>query len=225
MLDIDIRVENIPDSLINLEINTDNNESTNDIDPGVTFVDHCQPKVVRNYNDRSNDIVENESDEEDDYPLDEHRVSSFETAYVPNVPHQHFANGNITIAPGEDRIPIPIICDENCEELAHPHLFPTGKFGYSHKRDIQLTPTKYFNQRLLNYSQKFASDSDYIFFAQSVLQHLNLNNQINIALQKVKADGINAGMLSSNFQERVKDFIAKDEGFNFMNTIKGTPAY
>ena len=32
-------------------------------------------------------------------------------------------------------------------------------------------------------------------------------------------------MLSGNFQETVKSFIARDEGYNFMNTIKGTPAY
>ena len=32
-------------------------------------------------------------------------------------------------------------------------------------------------------------------------------------------------MLSGNFQETVKSFIARDEGYNFMNTIKGTAAY
>ena len=32
-------------------------------------------------------------------------------------------------------------------------------------------------------------------------------------------------MLSINFKESVKSFVAKDEAYNFMNTIKGTPAY
>ena len=32
-------------------------------------------------------------------------------------------------------------------------------------------------------------------------------------------------MLSNNFSETVKSFIAKDDGFNFMNSVKGTPAY
>ena len=65
-----------------------------------------------------------------------------------------------------------LLGDEFCEELAHPHLFPAGKFGYKAEREIQISPSKYFNQRLLNYSQKFASDSDYIFFAHSFLQKL-----------------------------------------------------
>ena len=54
--------------------------------------------------------------------------------------------------------------------MAHPHLFPQGKFGLHTKRDIKLTHTKYFNQRLLNYTQRFASDPDYIFFANFVSQ-------------------------------------------------------
>ena len=32
-------------------------------------------------------------------------------------------------------------------------------------------------------------------------------------------------MLSRNFKESVKSLVAKDEDYNFMNTIKGTPAY
>ena len=56
--------------------------------------------------------------------------------------------------------------------------------------------------------QKFSADSDYIFFAHSVTQYQ-----------------LTAGMLSRNIKESVKSFVAKDEAYNFMNTIKGTPAY
>ena len=57
------------------------------------------------------------------------------------------------------------------------------------------------------------------------MQQLNLNSQINIAMKKVSSNSLTAGMLSNNFSETIKSFIAKDEGFNFMNPIKGTPAY
>ena len=52
------------------------------------------------------------------------------------------------------------------KEMAFPHLFPTGKFGYKCTRDVSISPVKYFNQRLLNYTQKFASDTNYIFFCK-----------------------------------------------------------
>ena len=77
------------------------------------------------------------------------------------------------MAPGEGVMPISILTDTR-DELAHPHLFQTGKFGYKFQRKVELSPVKYFNQRFLNYKQKFSSDSDYIFFVHSVMQKLNL---------------------------------------------------
>lgn len=114
-------------------------------------------------------------------PLDLHRLVSNETMMLSNVPQAE----DFSIAPGEGEIPLSMLQDLYCEELAHPHLFPTGKFGYKAERDIKLSPVKYFNQRLLNYTQKFAEDSDYIFYALSTIQQLNLNSQINIAMKKV----------------------------------------
>jgi len=53
------------------------------------------------------------------------------------------------IAPGEGKLPKSIISDLHCEELAFPILISKGKYGYTAKRDINLSPTRYFNQRLL----------------------------------------------------------------------------
>ena len=44
-------------------------------------------------------------------------------------------------------------------------------------------------------------------------------------MRKVASNQLTAGMLSSNFNEKVKKFIARDQAFTFMNCIKGTPAY
>ena len=44
-------------------------------------------------------------------------------------------------------------------------------------------------------------------------------------MKKVKSGKLTAGMLSRNFKESVKSFVATDEAYSFMNTIKGTPAY
>ena len=44
-------------------------------------------------------------------------------------------------------------------------------------------------------------------------------------MHKVKTNQLTAGMLSINFKESVNLFVAKDKAYNFMNTIKGTPAY
>ena len=132
-------------------------------------------------------------------------------------------NQFISIAPGENVIPESLLNNKFCEDLSHPLLFPTGKFVFQFKRKVELSPTKYFNQRLLNYTQKLSSD--YIFFAYSLIQNLSLSNHINIAMRKVASNQLTADMLRSNFNEKVQKFIARDQAFTFMNCIKGTPAY
>ena len=42
--------------------------------------------------------------------------------------------------------------DKQCEEMAFPVFFPRGRYGYTTERKIKLTPTKYFNARLLHQS-------------------------------------------------------------------------
>ena len=120
---------------------------------------------------------------------------------------------------------VSILNDKFCEELCHPHLFPTGQYGYKVEREIPLTTRKYFYQSLLHYTQKFASDNDYVFFAHTVLQKVQLSSEINIAMKKGLSNHLTAGMLGKNFKQRVQEFIAKDKAFSFMSSIKGAPAY
>ena len=98
-------------------------------------------------------------------------------------------------------------------------------FGFKTKRAEQLLGGKCFIQLLLNYSQIFSTDSNYIFFAHSLTQKITLQSQINIALRKVTSGQLIAGMFNSNFDETVRDFIANDKTFAFMNCIKRTPTY
>ena len=107
----------------------------------------------------------------------------------------------IVVAPGKGKKPVSILNDK-----FFPHLFPTGQNGYK----IPLTPSKYFNQRLPRYTQKFASDNDYIFFAHTVLQKVQLSSQIYIAMKKMLSNDLTARMLNKNFKQRVQEFVSKD---------------
>ena len=88
--------------------------------------------------------------------------------------------------------------------MAYPYLLLTGKFGYKVKRKFHLTPSKNFSQKLLHYSQQFASGTDYIFFTHAVMQKIQLNDQINIAMKKIASDSLNAGKLSKNFKAAIQ---------------------
>ena len=134
-------------------------------------------------------------------------LDSFRTPAVESLTMQLNSHDNLfEIAPGENKMPHSILKDELCEELAFLKLFPEGKFGYKALRAVPLPAAKYFKQRLLNYTQRFASDADYIFFAQYVLQISHLCSNINMAFKKVSGN-LTAGMFS-NFKQAVQSFVA-----------------
>ena len=109
---------------------------------------------------------------------DEHSSIVHETCLVSLKPQISVDNDCINIAPGEGKQPKSILNDQFCEELAFPNLLPTGKFGYRVQRDVRLSPVKYFNQRLVRYSRKFAAESDYIFLLKIFCRMWVCNNKI-----------------------------------------------
>ncbi|XP_066911767.1 uncharacterized protein [Clytia hemisphaerica] len=192
-------------------------ESQTSVEVILRFIDDSNVKQIHNFQEK--DEFENED------PMDQHRLTCVETTLISKCPHAIVDDENIVVAPGEGKAPLNVLKDEKVEVLAFPDLFPTGKFGLSEYRDVKLTHTKYFNQRLLNYTQRFASDSDYLFFANFVSQQTNLHNQMNVAMREVSGRNISAGMLSSNFKENVKNFVVNEVAYTFMNSVKVSAAY
>ncbi len=90
--------------------------------------------------------------------------------------------------------------DKLCEELSFPVLFTKGRFGYTVERDIKLSPIKYFNARLLHYSGKFATNPEYLFFAQFIMEQKKISDSINIALKKIHGQSVTASQVKSNSQ-------------------------
>ena len=153
-----------------------------------------------------------DGEEEIDDPQNKYRVSVNEKcleSYVPDYrtevssssANQSFSNtskrndedslltqlpGNevCSIAPGEGKHPVHFMQDKHCQELAFPVLFPLGRLGYQVERAVKLSPTKYFNARLLNYTRKFAANPEYLFFAQYITEQKKVQDSINIALKK-----------------------------------------
>ena len=123
---------------------------------------------------------------------------------------------------------LPIDKDINCNLLPRPEdsngIFNV-KFGFQIEREVTLSPSKLFNQVLLNYSQIFASDSDYIFFAPPNIQKLQLTNSISIALKLETFDSL---MLSRKLVccvEILNILFKTHKVYNFMKRIKNAPVY
>ena len=108
------------------------------------------------------EVSENKNDTETDYasvedPLNMYYSASNEATLVSEI--RNIINEekfyNYTRA---RKNTVLIFSDEFCEEQAFPSLLPKGKVGYKAPRDIPISPARYFNQRLFNFNQYFASN-------------------------------------------------------------------
>ena len=56
------------------------------------------------------------------------------TIIISEVQSNYEIEQEITIAPDEGKQPVSVLNDKFCEELAHLHLFPSGRYGYHIER-------------------------------------------------------------------------------------------
>ena len=49
--------------------------------------------------------------------------------------------------------------------------------------------------------------------------------QLTLLCIKLNPGTLTAGAVESNFKETIERFVASDNAFSFMNSVKGTPAY
>ena len=158
-----------------------------------------------------------------DDPLNLYSISSNETALISEIP-AIINEENVIFAPGQVKTPLSLLNDKYCEELAFPYLLPNGKFKYNITRDVVISPARYFNQRLLNHNQIFASDPVYIFFARTVDKQYLLRSSINFAMHKIKPGQLTAGTIKQNYRGTIDKYVASDNAFSFMSQVKGTPS-
>ena len=59
--------------------------------------------------------------------------------------------------------------------MCFPHLFPSGRFGEFHPREVKISSSEYAKSRLLNKDSRFRNDPQYVFFLlwQKELQQLS----------------------------------------------------
>ncbi|XP_028414140.1 uncharacterized protein LOC114537203 [Dendronephthya gigantea] len=202
----------------------------------------CHDDLTTNKNNLSDNRQHHVSDpndhddvEEQDDPLNEYRQAPNETclqsvlpdypiAITQNSKNCSLGNEVYNIAPGENKHPVSLMMDKNCEELAFPVLFPKGRFGFTHERTIKLSPVKYFNARLLHYSGRFATNPEYLFFAQFITEQKKVSDSINIAMKKIQGQPVTASEIKSNVN-KLKGLICQDQAYLFLRQIPGTPPY
>ena len=123
---------------------------------------------------------------------------------------------DISVAPGEGKIPKDILGEEDWDIKAFPHLHnPDGSGGKDQERKARLTDQYYFIQRICNIEKRFARSPAYMYAAIGYLEKKQLQRNINMANTRGKEVVNETGE---------KAYVLED-GYRVLDDIKGTPRY
>ena len=110
-------------------------------------------------------------------------------------------NETFKFAPGEGKIPDVIMREEHFDVKANPRHHPSGHFGLHHAREVKLTPSQYFNQRLMNEDERFSTDAFYIFMATAFIERHGIERQIDVSGVKGKKDSVQDGEIKVHLND------------------------
>ncbi|XP_034567817.1 uncharacterized protein LOC117832690 isoform X2 [Notolabrus celidotus] len=139
-----------------------------------------------------------------------------------------FSDSTYSVAPAEGNSPVSFFKTPKLEAMAFPVQFPTGVNTLDENRPMKLTPGAYFKARLFGVDDRFARDTNYLFFAQFVAEIHVATSSMTIQLRKGKPftrDGrkITSRMLRDKHE--VERLVRNRDAIRFMQPLRGTPAY
>ena len=141
----------------------------------------------------------------------------------------HYFDDIYNLAPAEGMNPVRLLQEHGNEAKSFPVLFPSGRNTYDEKRSLQLSLCRYFNTRLMNADNRFARDTNYIFYSQYLSELKQVIDKTQISLRKSSnsskdnTDKVTSKSLKT--ASNLKLLIQKDEALRFLQPIRGTPSY
>ncbi|XP_063400159.1 uncharacterized protein LOC134684781 [Mytilus trossulus] len=132
------------------------------------------------------------------------------------------------LAPAENNNPLSVLKEPGIEAKTFPVHFPSGKNTSDEDRDEKLTIGRYFNLRLMSVENRFARDTNYIFFSQYLTELNSVISNVQISLRKQcpfskEGKKVTREMLCN--KETLKELFKKDEAIKYLKPIRGTPPY
>ena len=107
------------------------------------------------------------------------------------------------------------------EEMAFPTLFPLGRGGLSHERNLPISVQKYYLMRLYNKDNRWRTDIPYLMYAVNHMEQAKLGDEIEIQMRLKRGTSLTAGnLVSGDHSSEIRS-----NSFMFMKKIRGTAAY
>nr|XP_034322337.1 uncharacterized protein LOC117688395 [Crassostrea gigas] len=180
---------------------------------------------------RQEEIPDDEVNSKDNVQAEDEMVA-FDTCLQPTDVAQevldHYFDDVYDIAPGEGKNPVRMLQEPGNEAKAFPCHFPSGRFSWNEERSEKLTLSRYFNNRLMNVDNRFARDSNYIFFSQYMSELNQVIEKTQISLRKSLSKWTSGKPVTLDMLQdpiTLSRILKSDDAIRFMQPIRGTPAY
>ena len=151
------------------------------------------------------------------------QVTSYQPDNIAELLADEVQNSVFRVAPAEKQKPVSRL---EYEADCFPSLLPRGRGTFIDLKDKNpdLTLSMYAKARLQSYENRFAMNSEYVFFLQSELEEEKIRSSISVAIRKGKSS---QHLSPSNFQNvhSVKEVINTDTCYRTFNTVRGSPFY
>ena len=197
----------------------------------------CKDSSTKHIDKESNinyniDVAENEKEQKEENNTSEENGVQYDTCLQPADVGQevldHYFDEIYNLAPAEGMNPVKLLQEKGNEGKSFPVLFPSGKNTFDEKRHLKLSLARYFNLRLMNADNRFARDTNYIFYSQYLSELKQVIDKTQISLRKSTSPRNNSDQVSAKAvrtTSELKTLIRKDEALRFLQPIRGIPSY
>ena len=128
--------------------------------------DGADPKCMEVQDEIDCENIDENTEPEENEPKFEFKYD-VDTCFTNDFPEMEVQDQPISVAPGEGKIPVNILDDEEWDQKTHPFLDPTGDNNLHKQRRVKITPQQFFEQRLFNAETIYGETSSFMFAAVS----------------------------------------------------------
>ena len=156
---------------------------------------------------------------------DEHDISGFQAFTIRNLDNKLSTESDIEqyklLSVREDPIDNR---QQHLDVMCFPKLYPTGKFGKYHPRDVKISHSEFDKSRLLNKDSRFRKDPQYVFYLlwQKEMRELSAG-VYNMLKQSRRSQPMIVGTLLSNVQANNDQLEANL--CTMLQSVRGTKQY
>ena len=126
----------------------------------------------------------------------------------------------LCIAPGEGSHPQSA---QNKEGKSFPTLFPDNQNTFCSERKVKLSISQYIKSRLYSRNNKYASNSEYIFYLQYLKELNEVLSSVKISLRKgIQRPESNVTVQDITNPERLRSMFHRNEGYKFLSKVRGS---